>query len=150
MTARVRLDDRALRAKLEAALLVAAKSAGARLVGHLQRRLNVSASVARAKSIARSRARRRRLAKFVYQASLPGQPPRKRTGTLQKSVTSQVTRGDGVVTIRVGTKIPYGKFLEMGTRAMRPRPWLRSGVAEIAPRLQRDFVASLKRALAKG
>ena len=150
MTARVRLDDRALRAKLEAALLVAAKSAGARLVGHIRQKLNVSASVARAKAIARSRARRRRLAKFVYQASLPGQPPRKRSGALQKSVTSQVTRGDGVVRIKIGSAVQYARYLELGTKRMRPRPWLKSGVAEIAPRLQRDFVASLKRALAKG
>ena len=59
----------------------------------------------------------------VYGAfpSKAGQPPRKQTGHLRRSVTYNV---NGLVG-RVGTPIKYGRYLELGTRHMKPRPWLR-------------------------
>ncbi|KKN45136.1 hypothetical protein LCGC14_0685890 [marine sediment metagenome] len=57
-------------------------------------------------------------------ASGPGEPPHRRTGTLSRSITHEVT----AATARVGTNIKYGKFLETGTSKMAARPYLRPGV----------------------
>jgi HK97 gp10 family phage protein len=148
MAGGVRLDDTALRAKLERAIMAAAQNTGVRLVGHLRRKLNTSAVVARAQALAGARAKRRRAAKFGWVASKPGDAPRKRTGTLQKSVAAEVIRKDGAVVIRVGSAVPYARFLERGTRKMAARPWLRPGILEMKDRLQRDFLAAVRRALA--
>ena len=56
--------------------------------------------------------------------SKPGEPPRKQTGTLRRSV--QVEVDEQSLTARVGTNVDYGKHLELGTRrSIKPRPWLR-------------------------
>lgn len=67
----------------------------------------------------------------VYGAfpSRPGQPPRKQTGTLQRSVTYEVN--PTTMTARVGTNIKYGRYLEFGTRKMAARPWLRRSLDEM-------------------
>jgi HK97 gp10 family phage protein len=64
----------------------------------------------------------------VYGAvrSLPGEPPRKQTGQLRRSIASEVLSLVG----RVGTNVKYGKHLELGTRHMQPRPWLRRALNE--------------------
>jgi HK97 gp10 family phage protein len=66
--------------------------------------------------------------KRVYGAfpSKPGEPPRKQTGRLRSSVTHEIGRGIA----RVGTNVLYGRFLELGTRKMAPRPWLRRALDE--------------------
>ncbi len=56
--------------------------------------------------------------------SRPGEPPRKQTGQLRRSVQSEVD--PGTLRARVGTNVEYGKHLELGTkRGLDPRPWLR-------------------------
>ena len=57
-------------------------------------------------------------------ASSPGQPPHRRTGTLARSITHEVTQDSA----RVGTNVKYGKFLETGTSKMAARPYLRPAV----------------------
>ncbi len=57
-------------------------------------------------------------------ASEPGQPPHRRTGTLSRSITHEVTKGSA----KVGTNLKYGKYLETGTSQMAARPYLRPGV----------------------
>ena len=52
----------------------------------------------------------------------PGEPPHKDTGRLRASIAHEV---EGQ-TARVGTNVTYGKFLELGTSKMAPRPFLRS------------------------
>ena len=74
--------------------------------------------------------------------SKPGEPPRKQTGRLRASVTHEVdpTTGAG----RVGTNLPYGKALELGTkRGLLPRPWLRRALAEMAARVE-QLLAMIK------
>ena len=58
-------------------------------------------------------------------ASKPGEPPHKRTGTLDRSIDMETfTRGKDFVG-RVGTNLNYGLWLEIGTRKMAKRPYLR-------------------------
>ena len=59
--------------------------------------------------------------------SLPGEPPRKQTGLLRASVATEVFGLRG----RIGTNLKYGKHLELGTRKMQARPWLRRSAEDI-------------------
>ena len=140
----VRLDDRDLRRKLERVLMTSATKGAAGLQGHLQQKLNVSARVA----LAGGRGRKRR--RFRYVGSAPGESPRKRTGTLQKSVAFEVRRTLAAITVRIGSSVPYARFLERGTRKMRPRPWLRPGLVEYLQRFQRIVLGELSRQLRGG
>lgn len=63
------------------------------------------------------------------QPSKPGEYPRKLTGNLRRNVQSETDRE--ALVARVGTNVPYGKYLELGTRKMLPRPWLSRGLTEI-------------------
>jgi len=80
----------------------------------------------------RYKARRRRF----YIPSAPGQAPHKDTGHLRMNVrketnkASMTTNGPWTAEARVGTNVPYGKWLEFGTRKMRARPWLRRTLNE--------------------
>lgn len=66
--------------------------------------------------------------------SKPGEPPRKQTGTLRRSVQTEVDEAS--LTARVGTNVEYGKHLELGTkRGIAPRPWLRRAFAESLPKI---------------
>jgi HK97 gp10 family phage protein len=72
-------------------------------------------------------------AKRIYGSfpSKPGQPPHKQVGVLRGSVTYEVGyAANGALTARVGTNIVYGKFLELGTRRMKARPWLKRALNE--------------------
>jgi hypothetical protein len=62
-----------------------------------------------------------------HQASAPGQPPANRSGDLMKSVGSRVY---GWEKMEFGDRKFYGKFLEDGTRKMKPRPHLVRTVRE--------------------
>ncbi len=58
--------------------------------------------------------------------SQPGEPPRKQTGRGRASVAWEIV---GLVA-RVGSNVPYMRFLELGTYRIRARPWLRRALAE--------------------
>ena len=67
--------------------------------------------------------------------SLPGQFPHADEGNFRKSVGwEMVGSGDAV---RVGSASRVGYFLEVGTRKMAPRPWLRRTFLEERGRLQK-------------
>lgn len=55
-------------------------------------------------------------------SSAPGETPATQTGTLIRSVTSETEKLVG----RVGTNLKYGLYLEIGTKNIAPRPFLRS------------------------
>lgn len=63
--------------------------------------------------------------------SQPGEPPRKQTGQLRRSIAREVVALVG----RVGTNLEYGRHLELGTRHMAARPWLRRALNESRQKL---------------
>ncbi len=64
--------------------------------------------------------------KKIYGAfpSAPGEPPHKQTGELRRSVAHEVLASVARQIARVGTNRPWGKYLQLGTRFIKPRPWL--------------------------
>lgn len=54
-----------------------------------------------------------------YTASAPGEYPANRTGTLAQSYQEVPV---GKYRVIVGTPLEYGRYLELGTRNMQPRP----------------------------
>ena len=59
------------------------------------------------------------------QPSAPGEPPRKQTARLFKSITQVVETTPSAIVLKVGTNVEYARHLEMGTSRMAPRPYLR-------------------------
>ena len=61
-----------------------------------------------------------------HSPSVEGEPPAIDTGRLVQSVTHVVEGGGYEPETKgyVGTNLGYGKWLEMGTSKMKPRPWL--------------------------
>ena len=56
--------------------------------------------------------------------SEPGEPPHKESGRLRASISHEMNEDKSVA--RVGTNVLYGKFLELGTRFMESRPFIRA------------------------
>jgi HK97 gp10 family phage protein len=100
---------------------------------------------------------RRRVLHFP---SNPGRPPAPDSGRLRASVSTNWTgnsrsaRVDAKATMRdgmrqpramgrffvvVGTNVDYGRFTELGTRRMKPRPWLRPAFRRNRNRIMKEF-----------
>ena len=56
-------------------------------------------------------------------ASAPGSAPRSKTGRLERSIAVVIKRAKNTTAL-VGTDMLHGRFLELGTGKMEPRPWL--------------------------
>lgn len=102
---------RELERRLESRLLAAA----AHLEGAVKRDLSVGQQVRRTRGGHR----------VGLNPSQPGQPPHVLTGRLRQSITHRVDRDARGFVARVGTNVAYSKFLELGTRKMAARPYLR-------------------------
>lgn len=76
-------------------------------------------------------------------ASVEGEPPRKRRGTLWSSIT-HMARLDGLVQ-RIGSALAYARHLEWGTRKMGPRPYFRVTLRRWSDRLTSIIIGELKR-----
>lgn len=61
--------------------------------------------------------------------SKPGEPPRKRTGWLQRNVVYSIDRATLSARVGVTQNARYGAYLEVGTSRMLARPFLRSTLA---------------------
>lgn len=71
--------------------------------------------------------------------SKPGQFPHKLSGQLQRSVTWKLDAAKLVLT--VGSNLEgYPKWLQTGTRFMKPRPWLSLGFEKEKDRIGRIIV----------
>lgn len=67
--------------------------------------------------------------------SAPGQPPGVETGNLRRSVQTDRSQVESDLVARVGTNLPYGRWLEYGTRFTAARPWLRTTLAKFRNKL---------------
>ena len=76
----------------------------------------------RGKKKARAHKRRR---------SLEGEPPAVQTGKLRSSVAVVKPKE---LTRQIGTNLPYGKWLELGTSKMEARPYIRPAMDSESPR----------------
>ena len=87
----------------------------------------------------------------VFESSRPGMPPHLRTGTLLGSIQYRVDRGPigivgtdrarilaGAKTVSPRTVRGYGAYLELGTRKMAARPYLRPALIR-----ERDTLARI-------
>ena len=73
------------------------------------------------------------LPRAPHQASAPGQPPASDSGDLSDSIgveVRSVTDREATVGVGVTAKGLHWKWLEFGTRFMRPRPFVRRAIAE--------------------
>lgn len=66
--------------------------------------------------------------------SIAGEFPHADTGFLRKSIVSEVLPDR--MTVRVGTPVIYGKYLEEGTENMEARPFLIRTAREMQPRIK--------------
>lgn len=76
-----------------------------------------------------------------HQASAAGQYPASDTGRLASSVQVELNSANS---IRVGTALKYGAYLEFGTSKMAPRPWLMPSVEKAMVDVRREIKAGLK------
>jgi hypothetical protein len=71
--------------------------------------------------------------KYGSNPSAPGEPPHKQFGHLRRSVAREVV---GLVG-RVGSNLKYARYLELGTKNMAARPWLRRALNEKLAEIRR-------------
>lgn len=99
------------------------------LVNHARTLIDVDGTGVVAKSSkAKGKKKAKRKGSLIYGAypSKPGEPPHKQRGRLLGSVAFEVK---GLIA-RVGTNVKYGRWLELGTKHMAARPWLRRALRE--------------------
>jgi hypothetical protein len=73
--------------------------------------------------------------------SKPGEPPRKRTGWGQNHIVWDVDRAALEGRVGISVNAMYMLFLELGTRRMRPRPWLVATYEKLKSQLNRLILA---------
>ena len=88
----------------------------------------------------RIKGRRRR-----HRASAPGEDPANLSGKLRKSVGFQIRDNDMEFGYR--DSVNYGKFLEVGTRKMKPRPALTKQVNASTKNSRGHFEREIEKAL---
>lgn len=70
--------------------------------------------------------------------SKPGEYPKKLLGHLRRNVQSEGNKGERKA--RAGTNVPYGRWLELGTRRMGRRPWLTLAIRESAQSIRNILI----------
>ena len=76
--------------------------------------------------------------------SKPGEPPRVQSTTLRRSIFHDMHSFLPIGIVGVGKEAPYGKWLEFGTRRMKPRPFMRPSILRIMPALKGIFATPVK------
>lgn len=77
---------------------------------------------------------------YNFTHSRPGEPPFRQTGHLLRSITHEVSGMVG----RVGSTIPYALHLELGTRDMAARPFLRSNLIRHSAAIQKILTGTIR------
>ncbi len=67
--------------------------------------------------------------------SKPGEPPRKRTGWLQRNVLYELDEPSLSGRVGITRNAKYGLWLEIGTRWMHARPWLLATLKKVEKQL---------------
>lgn len=94
--------------------------------------------------MAKRKRKRPKIGSRIYGAnpSSPGEPPHKQYGHLRRSVATEVD--SATLVGRVGTNLNYGRWLELGTRLMAARPWLRRALRENQARIKSILAEPMK------
>lgn len=79
------------------------------------------------------------------QASQPGNPPHKQTGTLQRSIVTEYDAKTMQAKIGPSNQLKYARALELGTPTLAPRPYMRPALAIT----QEKIVALIEKAIAQ-
>lgn len=87
--------------------------------------------------------KRYRKGRRIYGAnpSKPGEFPHKQFGVLRRSIAQDYA--PETVTARVGTPLSYGKYLELGSKKMAARPYLRRTLAEEQQKIEEIILGSV-------
>ena len=70
----------------------------------------------------------------LHQSSAPGEYPASDTGQLVNSIHAVKVSG---LSVRVGSVVKHGKWMEEGTTRMKKRPWLEPETTKELPALER-------------
>jgi len=99
----------------------------------------------------------------IHQASAAGQPPAVRTGRLRNSVQTDKKNADNslhalgtkakgiygdVVALALTGLVPYARFLEYGTKRMKPRPFIVPSLNAVRPRAQQNISDQMLKSIA--
>jgi len=76
--------------------------------------------------------------------SNPGEPPRKRTGWGQRHIMREVDTVRMVARVGVAINAIYMLYLELGTRRIRPRPWLVSTFFRVRETIAKLLAVDIK------
>ena len=86
-----------------------------------------------------------------YRSSKPGDSPAVQTGHLRRSVQVDTSKLKGKrPSVRVGTNLKYGAWLEYGTRWIAMRPWFRPAVFKSQKKLAKLIEGRLRGVLKRG
>lgn len=77
-------------------------------------------------------------------ASSPGNPPHRRTGAFQQSITHETRKRSGQPAVRIYAGVPYGEFLETGTSRMAARPWRKPAYRQTVGQVKKILLAPIK------
>lgn len=82
----------------------------------------------------------------THQASAPGEPPKTDRGGLVRNITTEFSKSDRLeATVGSRSNAPYGKYLELGTLRIKPRPWLKPTVDKNKKFSKETFEAAVKK-----
>ncbi len=76
-----------------------------------------------------------------HRPSAPGFPPNIDTNVLRSSIGHEVISKGGIIDgfVGVASMVKYGLFLELGTRTMKPRPFLRPALKRNHKKINQIF-----------
>lgn len=78
----------------------------------------------------------------IVRISRPGEPPRLRTGIFRASIRAEMVEGSRGLAYKCGSDLPQAASLELGSRYMKPRPWLRSTLAQERSEMRAVFMGA--------
>ena len=70
-------------------------------------------------------------------------------GSGSQSFTAKVQLPNRMV-LRYGSRVPYGLFLEYGTKRVKKRPFIAPTLEKFRPKLPQIFAVAFRRRFAKG